>query len=80
LTVNATLARNPAVVEKVASGLSTRELVTAIFASKTGIEAYRPSEHAEPYLRDTYGVGVVIVHDPSSAKGYLILTAYPRND
>jgi Bacterial CdiA-CT RNAse A domain len=78
--VNAALARNQTVVEKVASGLSARELVTAVFASKTGVEAYRPSEHADPYLRDTYGVGVVIVHDPSTAKGYLVLTAYPRSD
>jgi hypothetical protein len=79
--VNSTLSRNKAVVDAIASGaIAEKTLITAIFSSKTGIEAFRKSEYEQPYLRDTHGVGVVIVHDPGSRTGYRVLTAYPRND
>lgn len=78
--VNATIAQNQSVVELVASGILDEEFITATFPSRTGIEAYRPGERASPYLRDTYGVGVVIVHDPNASNGFRVITAYPRND
>jgi Bacterial CdiA-CT RNAse A domain len=78
--VNATLARNRAIVQRVAGGLDEYATVTAVFASKTGMEAYRPRPNAQPYLRDTYGVGVVIVHDPEATNGYTVLTAFPLNN
>jgi hypothetical protein len=78
--VNATLAQNRAKVDRVASGHVHRAELTAVFASKTGIEAYRPRPHAQPYLRDTYGVGVILIHDPNARNGYTVLTAFPLND
>lgn len=79
--VNSTLSRNRAVVDAVAAGATTeRTLILATFSSKTGIEAFRKGDSEQPYLRDTYSVGVVIVHDPDSRTGYRVVTAYPRND
>ncbi len=76
---NSTLAKNRERVERVARGKVLRDFVTADFESKAGREAFAPSEYAEPYLRDTYGVGVSIIHDPTSKDGYTIISSYPRN-
>jgi hypothetical protein len=35
---------------------------------------------SQVYFRETYGVGVVIQHDPYSTRGYSILTAFPSNN
>jgi hypothetical protein len=78
--VNSALAQNQQLVEMVASGRLQREFITAQFSSRTGIEAYAPSIRAQHYIRDTYGVGVVIVHDPRSRNGFTVQTAYPRQD
>jgi len=78
--VNAALSQNQQLVEIVASGRLQRDLITAQFSSRTGIEAYAPSIRAQHYIRDTYGVGVVIVHDPRSRNGFTVQTAYPRQD
>jgi hypothetical protein len=67
-------------VEAVASGAEPYDFVTAEFRSITGIEAYRPTRNATPYLRDTHGVGVYIVHDPTARRGFRVVTAYPRDD
>jgi hypothetical protein len=74
------LARNQAIVDQVASGVLADAFITAVFSTKTGVEAFLPSLNASAYLRDTYGVGVLIVHDPTARNGYRIVTAYPRND
>ncbi|MDR6304812.1 hypothetical protein GGQ85_002527 [Nitrobacter vulgaris] len=66
--VNRTLERNPDQVEAVATG------------RLAGREAFREDVDAVPYLRDTYGVGVSIVHDPRAARGFSVITAYPRNE
>ncbi len=77
--VNATIARNPDKVDKVVNGLSGREDLDAMFGSPTGSEAYAASERVQPYIRPTYGVRVVIVPDRTSARGYRVETAFPRN-
>ena len=38
------------------------------------------NERAQAQMRDTYGVGVIIVHDPRTRNGFRVLTAYPRNE
>ncbi|UUP18908.1 RNase A-like domain-containing protein [Nitratireductor thuwali] len=73
--VNATLSRNRSVVEAVAGGELGRAFVTAEFRSKTGIEAYGYGEHAAPRLRDTYGVGVLIAHDPNTHRRFRVVAA-----
>ncbi|MBI2713633.1 MAG: hypothetical protein HYX37_04165 [Rhizobiales bacterium] len=79
--VNRTLEQNKSLVDEVASGNKEKDFATARFGYITGREAYRPpNEYAQPYLRNTYGVGVGIIHDPSSVRGYRVYTAYPRND
>jgi hypothetical protein len=78
--VNRTLEQNKVAVDLVATGKLNREFITARFGYITGREAYRSSADTEPYVRDTYGVGVEIRHDPRIGRGYRVLTAYPRND
>jgi hypothetical protein len=78
--VNRTLEQNRDQVDAVASGQSADAFVTARFGYKTGREAFRSDIDAKPYLRDTYGVGVYIVHDPRRERGYSVITAYPRNE
>lgn len=43
-------------------------------------EVYAATEHWQPYIRETYGVRVVIVPDRRSEKGYRVETAFPRNE
>ncbi len=78
--INRTLEQNKSAVDQVASGSASRDFVTARFGYITGREAYRPNPDADPYLRNTYGVGVEIRHDPRAGRGYRVFTAYPRND
>jgi hypothetical protein len=77
--VNSTLAQNRTIVDQVASGALPVKRVEAQFGSVTGYEAYAPTERSQPYMRDTYGVGVVIRHDPLSGKGFGVISAFPRN-
>jgi hypothetical protein len=78
--VNAALAQNQQRVDLVASGKVEKDFVTAQFSSTTGVEAYAPGIRAQYYIRDTHGVGVVIVHDPRARNGFSVQSAYPRND
>ena len=75
--VSSTLAQNPLLVDQVARGDVRSVFVSARFASRTGFEAYAPNERSQAYIRDTYGVGVNIVHDRRSPKGFRVQTAYP---
>lgn len=55
---------------------------TRIFArvgAITGYEAYYDDRANVPRIRNTYGVEVVIRHDPNAAEGFVIRTAYPAN-
>jgi hypothetical protein len=53
--------------------------VAANFGAPTGIEAFRASPRQSPCIRDTISVGVCIMHDPTSPKGYSVKTAYPMH-
>jgi hypothetical protein len=77
--VNSTLAQNQDTIALVAAGLLPRAELDAQFDSPTGYEAFLRTGNSTPYIRPTYGVRVVIVPDPSSAKGYRVDTAFPRN-
>ena len=62
----------------VASGELSDAFVTKRIGSITGREIFRPDpSEAYYYFRNTYGVGVYIVHDPGSTRGYRVHTAYP---
>lgn len=78
---NRTLEQNREAVEEVAQGKKDRDFVKSRFGYKTGREAIGSRDpRAEPYVRDTYGVGVEIAHDQRSPRGFTVITAYPRND
>ena len=75
--VNATLSRNPAEVGSVASGAQRADIVSARFQTVTGYEAYLPTYHAEPFMRETYSVNVFIIHDPRTEYGFRVQSAFP---
>jgi phage portal protein BeeE len=75
--VNSTLSDNTDKVDSVASGKVGSDVVEARFGSATGYEAYKPSQNAQPVMRDDYGVRVVIRRDPASANGFNVVTAFP---
>jgi len=77
--VNSTLAQNRAIVDQVAGGVLRFETVHAQFDSITGIEAVAAHIGSQVYIRETYGVGVLVVRDPSSPRGYTVWTAFPSN-
>jgi hypothetical protein len=66
-------------VGRVARGERNGDFLILEFETKTGREAYANSEYSEPYLRDTFGVGVLIVHDEDDPSGFTVVDAYPRN-
>ena len=75
--ISSTLSQNPILVDQVARGDVTAVFISARFASPTGFEAYALNERSQPYIRDTYGVGIQIVHDKRSPKGFRVQTAFP---
>jgi hypothetical protein len=77
--VNATIARNRDKIDMVVNGMLPTARLDAQFDSATGYEAYARTERSQAYIRDTYGVRVVIVRDSRVAKGYRVETAFPRN-
>jgi hypothetical protein len=46
----------------------------------TGKEAFRSSADADPYIRDTYGVRMIIRNDLRAERGYRVYTAFPVNE
>lgn len=75
--VNATLAQNRNAVDRVARGERPLDLISARFRSATGYQAHLPTLHTRPFIRETFGVRVIIVRDPGTERGFRILTAYP---
>jgi hypothetical protein len=76
--VNSTLAQNQAIVDSVTRGEVPIGVMTSHYNSPTGQEAFLPRFHAQPYMRSTYGVSVVIVRDPRSPRGFRVQSAFPR--
>jgi hypothetical protein len=75
--VNSTISDNQ---DKIDQGIRDGEpfvLISKSFKSPTGYEAYLARAHAEPVIRDTFGVEVLIRPDPGSARGWRVHTAYP---
>lgn len=67
--VNRTLERNSDLVHSVVTGQQEDAFLTSRFGYRTGREAYR-TEDSEPYIRGTYSVGVYILRDPRSRRGF----------
>ena len=77
--VNSTLAQNRDTIERIASGLLPTMPVFSQFDSVTGMEAVAAHIGSGISFRETYGVGVIAVRDPSSPRGYTVWTAFPSN-
>jgi hypothetical protein len=77
--VNSTISQNQDVVDQVASGDLDVKRINAWFKSSTGKEAYAPSARAKPEIRDTWGIAVVLRHDPTARRGFRVISAYPIN-
>jgi hypothetical protein len=78
--VSQVLKRNTDEVDKVAAGKINQAKLEGRFDFVTGKEAFRPNGDSDPYIRDTYGVRVIIRHDARSWRGYRVHTAFPVND
>lgn len=78
--INQTLQASSALVDRVASGELSERTLEHRFGYATGKEAFRPDVHTDPYIRKTFGVRVVIRHDPQRRSGYRLLTAFPINE
>jgi hypothetical protein len=78
--VSQVLKRNIDKVDEVAAGKIKGATLEHRFDFVTGKEAFRPNGDSDPYIRDTYGVRVIIRHDARSWRGYRVHTAFPVND
>ena len=76
---NSTLSQNTDVVQEVAEGKRGGARVFGGFSSPTGYEAYKQSDEAQPYMRETNFVETIIQHDKSSPRGFSVVTSFPRN-
>ncbi len=81
--VNETILANLDTVEAVKAGLlgvERGELITKYYGHATGAEWYRDTGYSKPRWRTTYSVGVLLRRDPRLPQGFLVVTAYPRNE
>lgn len=76
---SSTIADNKAAVDAVVNGATPREFITSTFKTITGKEAYAATPRAQPYMRETFSVGVLIAYDPTRTRGYRVITSYPMN-
>lgn len=76
---NSTLSQNTDVVQEVAEGKRGGARVVGTFSSLTGYEAYKSSDTAQAYMRDTSFVETIIQHDTRSQRGFSVVTTFPRN-
>lgn len=81
--VNSTLSQNIDKVEEfVAGGLTSAlpfKFLFADFESPTGFEAYAPNDWAQPRMRPTYGVTVLIRRTQAAEKGFYVQSSWPSN-
>jgi hypothetical protein len=78
--VNRLLQKHQAEVDAVASGLYPTQWIEDRIGSPTGIQALIDANSLKVVTRRTFNVGVWLVHDDRSPRGYRVDTAYPKND
>ena len=67
-------------VDEVVRGIRPHAVINEKFGSTTGIEVFLPRASAEPFLRDTYAVRVIILRDRLAKKGYRVQSAFPTSE
>lgn len=75
--VNATLADNKGLVALFQASSDDRLWIRSRFSSPTGREAYAKNLWNSFDIRDTYGVFVLLVKDPTSPRGFRVHTSFP---
>jgi hypothetical protein len=75
--VNSTISENQDKIDQRIRDGEPAVVISKRFTSPTGYEAYLARAHADPIIRDTFGVKVVIRPDPGSDRGWRVHTAYP---
>jgi hypothetical protein len=75
--VNSTISENQDKVDQAIRNGEPAVTISKRFPSPTGYEAYLARAHSEPYIRNTFGVRVIILRDPESARGWRVQSAYP---
>jgi hypothetical protein len=75
--VNSTISDNQDKIDRQIRDGEPQVLISKSFKSPTGYEAYLARAHAEPVIRNTFGVEVLIRPDSESARGWRVHTAYP---
>lgn len=70
--VNRTFEDNTSAVDRVAAGDADEAVFNKRFGYPTGKEAFRPAPDADPHIRKTYNVRVVIRHAAGKPRGYLV--------
>jgi len=75
--VNSTISDNQDKIDQAVRDGEPFVLMSKSFESPTGYEAYLARAHAEPVIRNTFGVEILIRSDPGSARGWRVHTAYP---
>jgi DNA-binding transcriptional LysR family regulator len=68
--VNSAVSDNSEMVKQVASGQLPIGVLSSWFSQL-------PRYNAQPYMRDTFGVQVIILPDERSPKGFRVQSAYP---
>lgn len=77
--VNQTILANKSIVDRVASRTLGYAFITKEFGYKTGREAYS-TDDGVLYMRDTTGVGVLLIHEPTLSRGFRVRTAHPQTE
>lgn len=77
--VNRVLQHNTSAIDLVAAGTVPRVKIDERFGYVTGKEAVWNDPATFPYMRKTYYVRVIVVHDSRVPSGYRVLTAFPIN-
>ena len=75
--VNSTISDNQDKIDQQIRDGEPQVLISKSFKSPTGYEAYLARANAEPVIRNTFGVEVLIRPDPGSARGWRVHSAYP---
>lgn len=75
--VNSTISQNRDDVRRLIVEDAPFTALNSRFSSPTGYEAYLDRAYSEPYIRDTYGVRVVLFRDRSSSRGWRVQSAFP---
>ena len=78
--VNRVLEANRDRVDWIAAGRAPFAMIERRFGYVTGKEAFRAEGRAAARIRKTFGVRVVIKHDPGRPRGYRVHTAFPINE